>query len=112
MNVLDHLSKQSKDGGRSDPTSVTDLSSIIMDYCIGTYERKTKQDVYNSSLRTMQETEKDSNQGNEQHDSLETKKGNKDNSMQELSLRQIFSHHINQIVRQTQKDSTNIYTNY
>lgn len=47
--ILDHLSKQREDGGsRSQPGSTFEMSELIVEYCIGSYERRP-----NSSRQTL-----------------------------------------------------------
>ncbi len=87
MDILEHLSKQVEDGGsRSQPTSVAEMSRIIVDFCINTYERRRKQ--------------KDDQIG---QDKAHISKKDTQNNIQELSIRQIFSRYINKIVRLTQQ---------
>lgn len=70
--IVEHLRRQVEEGERRvQPTSALEMGKVIIDYCIGTYERKYKLDKVD--------------EGRDQH--------------MERSVRQIFSDSINEIVR-------------
>ncbi|RMI95255.1 hypothetical protein CDV36_016417, partial [Fusarium kuroshium] len=48
--ILEHLQKQVRNGSRqSGPTSATEMSRIIVDFCIGTYDKKRKRQNVNQN---------------------------------------------------------------
>ena len=83
----DILDQVENGDGRARPTSATDLSNLIVEYFISTYERKRKRP--DSAVPNL-------NQNVQQNSSSVREE---ENARFELSIRQIFSHHINEIVR-------------
>ena len=83
----DILDQVENGDGRARPTSATDLSNLIVEYFISTYERKRKRP--DSAVPNLnQNVQQNSSSVREEED-----------ARFELSIRQIFSHHINEIVR-------------
>ncbi|KAH9240602.1 hypothetical protein K456DRAFT_1719835 [Colletotrichum gloeosporioides 23] len=82
-NILEHLQKQVKNGSRRvGPSSATEMSKVIVNYCIGAYERKRKRKVTTDGSTSAQ--------ANAQKNGL---------PKEERSIRQIFSDSINEIGR-------------
>ncbi|KAF3810301.1 hypothetical protein GCG54_00002759 [Colletotrichum gloeosporioides] len=85
--VLRHLQKQVRNGSRRiGPSSATEMSKVIVNYCVGAYERKRKRKVTTNGSVSIQ--------ANSQQNGL---------PKEERSIRQIFSDSINEIRR---KEST------
>ncbi|KAK2728263.1 hypothetical protein CKAH01_11158 [Colletotrichum kahawae] len=101
--IVDHLRGQVEDGSRErGPNSATELSKVISDYCIGTYDRQ--QEIQESK------SEKKKN-GNQQSLTKDTSKDDAstdisgstarhESKTSEISIRHIFSNFINRIGRQ------------
>lgn len=76
--ILDRLSKQADYGGlKSQPKSADDMSKLIVEYCIGSYERSPESEEQRASTHS---------------DSLNNHK------KQRLSISQIYSNYLNRIV--------------
>ncbi|KAJ4226298.1 hypothetical protein NW759_004884 [Fusarium solani] len=100
--ILGHLQRQVENGSRRlGPTSATEMSRVIVDYCIGTYERKrSRQNVKRNEdqrLQTDGTTTQDQPQGNTDR---VNQSGTEDGKhKEERSIHQIFSDSINEIAR-------------
>ncbi|KAK7706280.1 hypothetical protein SLS64_007619 [Diaporthe eres] len=98
--VLDQLNKQAEYGGSgSQPETVADMRRFIVDYCIGSYERRRKADGQTKGRKAEnQNTESGKPDGQTTADQKP-----KDNIGQtrhdQMSIGQIFSNYMNQIGR-------------
>ena len=101
--ILDHLRRQTENGSHwCGPSSATEMSKVIVDYCVGAYDRKRKVAIPNSNQRKRSANDTQSPKGlmqNSTHDSVQ--KG-------ERSIRQIFSDSINHIVCDTMPGFTTL----
>lgn len=99
--ILEHLRRQVENGSREfGPISASEISRVIVDYCIGTYDRKRKsQDV---SLDRCQSLRPDDTAIGDKHQ-VSTARVNPNTAadgkrIEERSIHQIFSDSINEIV--------------
>ncbi|RSL93591.1 hypothetical protein CEP52_013157 [Fusarium oligoseptatum] len=89
--ILGHLQRQVENGSRRlGPTSATEMSRVIVDYCIGTYERKRKR-------QTGGTTAQDQHQVNTH--SVDQSATEDEKHKEERSIHQIFSDSINEIAQ-------------
>lgn len=99
--ILEHLRRQVENGSRRHgPTSASETSRVIADYCIGAYDRKRRsQDVNidkDQPLRAGGTTTGDQHRANAAR--MDLNPATDENRMEERSIHQIFSDSINEIV--------------